>query len=61
MRVTDRTGRPGSFEVFVDGQLLHSKLQCESFPAAGELARVVNAYAFTGRLEKKEPGCCVVQ
>nr|XP_016937220.1 migration and invasion enhancer 1 [Drosophila suzukii] len=44
LEVSCRQGRRGSFEVAIDGQLVHSKLSCLAFPQhASVLAQVQKA------------------
>ncbi|UYV68254.1 MIEN1 [Cordylochernes scorpioides] len=62
-KVIGGVGRPSSFEVYVNGQNVFSKLQVGSFPDQIEMTKVIIDFIKTKQLKevgKVKPGCTIM-
>ena len=48
-----KAGDRGAFEVFVNNQLIFSKLQLDRFPNEGEIKNLINTYIKNGEIKWK--------
>lgn len=54
MKVSGTKGRPDSFEVSLNEELIHSKLETGEFPDTAQMVEMVKKTASGGTVEKKK-------